>query len=41
MRYPRNLTDEQQKKRLQKNERARLRRLGVPLEAIKKDGLKS
>jgi len=41
MRYPRNLTDEQQKKRLQKDERARLRRLGVPLEAIKKDGLKS
>lgn len=38
MKYPKNLTDEQQKKRLQKNERARLRRLGVPLEAIKKVG---
>ena len=38
MRYPKNLTDEQQKKRLQKNERARLRRAGVSLEAIKKAG---
>ena len=38
MRYPKNLTDEQQRKRLQRNERARLRRLGVSLEAIKKVG---
>lgn len=38
VRYPKNLTDEQQKKRLQKNERARLKRLGVSLEAIKKVG---
>jgi len=38
MRYPKNLTDEQQKKRLKKNERARLRRAGVSLETIKKVG---
>jgi len=38
MRYPRNLTDEQQKKRLQRNERARLKRLGVPLQTVKKVG---
>ena len=29
MKYPKNLTDEQQKKRLRKNELARLKRLGV------------